>query len=102
VSAPGAGELQVDVPFGGSAQGAVHYALEQPRGVAVTLPNGHSVLPIGRHVVTSAGFRYVWIREPERGGIQVRFMFAERTPVLRAVEVEGGVVRVRVAPLPPE
>jgi hypothetical protein len=95
-------ELQAEVPFAGSAQGAIHFALAQPRGLAVTLPNARSVLPIGRHVLGNEGFRYVWIREPERGGIQVRFMFAERTPVLRALEVDQGVVRVRVAPLPPE
>jgi hypothetical protein len=92
----------VEVPFRGSAEGAVHYALVQPRGVAVTLPQAQSVLSIGRHVLGNDGFRYVWIREAGRGGIQVRFMFAERTPVLRAVEVEAGMVRVRVAPLPPE
>ena len=102
ITVPTPGELQAEVPFAGSAQGAIHYALAQPRGLAVTLPNARSVLPIGRHVLGNEGFRYVWIREPERGGIQVRFMFAERTPVLRALEVDEGVVRVRVAPLPPE
>jgi hypothetical protein len=91
-------ELTVEVPFAGSAEGAIHYALAQPRGVAVTLPNAHSVLPVGRHAVFNEGFRYVWIREQEQGGIQVRFMFAYRTPVLRALEVDEGMVRVRVAP----
>ncbi len=102
ITAPAPGEMNVEVPFAGSAQGAVHYALAQPRGLAVTLPNARSLLPIGRHVVGNAGFRYVWIRQPEQGGIQVRFMFAERTPVLRALEVAEGVVRVRVAPLSAE
>ena len=83
----------------GSAEGARHYALAQPRGVAITLPRARSVLPLGRHAVFNEGFRYVWIREQEQGGIQVRFMFAYRKPVLRALEVDEGMVRVRVAPL---
>ena len=95
-------ELQAEVPFRGSSFGAIHYALAQPRGVAVTLPHARSLLPLGRHVVANEGFRYVWIRELEEGGIQVRFMFAERTPLLRALEVDEGLVRVRVAPPAPE
>jgi hypothetical protein len=49
-------ELVVEVPFAGSAEGARHYALAQPRGVAITLPRARSVLPLGRHAVFNEGF----------------------------------------------
>jgi hypothetical protein len=95
-------EIQAEIPFAGSAEGAIHYVLEQPRGVAINLPQARSLLPLGRHNVQNEGFRHVWIRQQEQGGIQVRFMFAYRTPQFRALELDEGVVRVRVAPLPPE
>ena len=77
-------ELVAVVPFEGSTEGMTHYPLAQPHGIAVNLPNAHSVLALGRHTVMNEGVRWVWIRRYEKGGIQVRFTLAYRTPeVLR-------------------
>ena len=91
-------EVVAIVPFEGSAEDWTHYALEQPRGIAVNLPNARSALALGRHTVGGDGFRWVWIRQHERGGIQVRFTLAYRTPKLRGVEIRDGLIRVRVSP----
>ena len=73
------------VPFEGSAEGFNHYPLAQPRGVAVNLPNGRAALAMGRHTVQGDGFRWVWIRQHERGGIRIRFTLAYRTPEVLGV-----------------
>jgi hypothetical protein len=79
-----------------------HYPLAQPHGIAVNLPNAHSVLALGRHTVMNEGVRWVWIRRYEKGGIQVRFTLAYRTPEVRSVEVSDGTIRLRLVPAPPK
>lgn len=95
-------ELVAEVPFEGSTEGMTHYPLAQPRGIAVNLPNARSVLALGRHSVMNDGVRWVWIRNHERGGIQVRFTLAYRTPEVRGVEVVDGRIRLRLVPAPPK
>jgi hypothetical protein len=94
-------ELVQIVPFEGSTEGMSQYPLAEPRGIAVNLPNARSVLPLGRHSVMNEGVRWVWIRRYERGGIQVRFTLAWRTPEILGVDVADGAIRLRVAPRPP-
>jgi hypothetical protein len=88
------------VPFEGSSAGMTHYPLAEPHGVAVNLPNARSVLALGRHTLMNQGVRWVWIRRYERGGIQVRFTLAYRTPEVVGVEVTDGAIRLRVVPAP--
>jgi hypothetical protein len=94
-------ELVAVVPFDGSYQGWRHYRLSDPRAVAVNLPMGRAALALGRHPFANEGFRGVWVREHEQGGIQIRFTLAYRTPEVLGVEVKDGTLRVRVAPAPP-
>lgn len=96
-------ELVAVVPFDGSADGWRHYRLSEPRAVAVNLPAARPSLALGRHPFTNEGFRGVWIRQHEQGGIQVRITLAFRTPEVVGVEVKDGTlrVRVRVAPTGP-
>ena len=91
-------ELVAVVPFDGSAEGWRQYRLSEPRAVAVNLPAGRPALAMGRHAFANDGFRGVWVREHEHGGIQLRFTLAYRTPEVLGVEVRDGTVRVRVAP----
>jgi hypothetical protein len=95
-------EIVAVVPFEGSTEGMTHYPLAQPHGIAVNLPNAHSVLALGRHTVMNEGVRWVWIRRYEKGGIQVRFTLAYRTPEVRSVEVSDGTIRLRLVPAPPK
>jgi hypothetical protein len=94
-------DLVAVVPFDGSYQGWRHYRLSEPRAVAVNLPMGRAALALGRHPFANEGFRGVWVREHEQGGIQIRFTLAYRTPEVLGVEVKDGTLRVRVAPAPP-
>jgi len=56
------------------------------------------MLPLGRHPVYNEGFRFVWIRARDQGGIQVRFQLAFRTPQIRTLDVTSDAVIVQVAP----
>jgi hypothetical protein len=86
------------VPIEGSTAGAVHYALTQPRGLAVELPQARAALPVGRHAVFNDGFRFISIREREGGGLRLAFTYAYYTPRLLDVTIEDKAIRVRVAP----
>jgi hypothetical protein len=93
-------ELVAVVPFEGSTEGMTYYPLAQPHGMAVNLPNARSVLALGRHTLMNEGVRWVWIRRYEKGGIQIRFTLAYRTPEVLGVEVSEGRIRLRVIPAP--
>ena len=85
------------VPVEGSTAGMIHYSLSHPRGLVVNLPHARSTLPAGLHTVKHDGFRFIWIREPAEGGLQVRFIFSHPTPDERVLDVEQQAVKVRIA-----
>jgi len=89
------------VPIRGSIEGMTQFRVEEPQGVVINLPHAEAVLPLGRHAVYNEGFRFVWIRARDEGGIQIRFQLAYRTPEIQTVDVTPEAVLVRVAPPAP-
>jgi hypothetical protein len=84
------------VPVTGSTDGMTHHSLIHPRGLAVNLPDAQTVLSMGVHPIDRDGLRFVWIREREQGGLQIRFIFTNPPPNERLLELEEDAVRIRV------
>jgi len=88
------------VAIAGSIAGATHYPLAQPDGVVVRLPQARPALPFADYALGAAdGFRVLWVRPQDQGGMQLRFLFAKARQRY-SVAIEPRRVRVTLLPDP--
>lgn len=85
---------EISIPIIGSTEGAHHYALASPAGVAINLPHATPDLDYGDYRVNDNGVQTIWVRERE-GGLHVRVVFSSRTTG-HEVTVESDAIRVRL------
>lgn len=90
----------LSVAIAGSIAGVKHYAITKPDGVVVRLPQARPALPFADYALdVTGGFRLLWVRPQEQGGVQLRFLFAQ--PGQRySVAIEPRRVRVTLLPDP--
>ena len=91
------GRAVVTIPVKGSLEGAKHYRLASPEGVAINLPQGEAGVPVGNYALQKGGYRLVWVRKRPEGGAHLRVFFAG-TKGECEVKLEKGLVRVILAP----
>ncbi len=89
-----ANRASILIPIRGSTEGSSWRALDNPKGVLVSLPKAESMISMEFYKIRHDGFLNLWIKHDEAQGTTLRVMLGDAASP--QVEIQDDFVRVTV------